>query len=94
MSEKRTKRRAPTGAYAITRRKNGKYDQYFLTVPMHVAAPLYDADLALTFEVVEDGIMLRPVPMQQSVGDMPSHSAARALVERITGNTRTDGGEA
>lgn len=88
--QKRTRRRAPVGAYAITKRDNGGVNgQYFTTIPAHIAAPLYEADLALTYEVVDEGILIRPVPMRSddSVGD----DAARALVDRIINNTRTDG---
>lgn len=88
--QKRTKRRAPAGAYTITKRDNGSANgQYFTTIPTHIAAPLYEADLALTYEVVDEGILIRPVPMRSddSVGD----DAARALVDRIINNTRTDG---
>lgn len=84
--QKRTKRRAPRGAYSITRAKSG---QFVTSLPAHIAAPLYEADLALTYEVVDEGILIRPVPMRSddSVGD----DAARALVDRIINNTRTDG---
>ncbi len=88
--QKRTKRRAPAGAYTIRKNDNGSANgQYFTTIPTHIAAPLYEADLALTYEVVDEGILIRPVPMRSddSVGD----DAARALVDRIINNTRTDG---
>jgi hypothetical protein len=81
MSEKQTKRRAPRGAYSITQHKGTK--QYVTTIPPHIAGPLYEANLAVTFEVVEDGILMRPVPMDEPVAE-PADEAL-ALVARIRG---------
>lgn len=86
MSENRTnRRRAPRGAYAIYARKgrNGGATQYFITIPAHVAAPLYEADLAIVFDVVEGGVLMRPIPMQQGEDSHPGDEAARALVQRV-----------
>lgn len=79
-NEKRTKRRAPRGAYAITKARSGQ--QYITTVPAHIAGPLYEADLALTWEVAGDRIILRPIPMTTDP-EPCDDEATRALVQRI-----------
>lgn len=85
MSEnQRTKRRAPQGAFTISRRTSPSgTHQYITSIPGNIAGPLYDADFAIVYEVVEDGVLMRPVPMQVARKDQPDDSAARALVERI-----------
>lgn len=88
---KNNRRRAPQGAFTISRRTApGGRHQYITTIPAAIAGPLYDADLAIMYEVVEDGVLMRPVPMQVARTEMPDDSAARALVERV----KSDGGEA
>lgn len=79
--EKQTKRRAPRGAYSITRHKNT--NQYVTSVPPHIAGPLYEANLAVTYEIVEDGILMRPVPMDEPIA-APADEAL-ALVARVRG---------
>jgi len=83
MSEntKRTKRRAPRGAYSITQ---ASARQFTTTIPVAIAGPLYEADLALTWEVAGDHIIVRPVPMI-SEPEPCDDEAARALVKHIMG---------
>ena len=78
-----TRRRAPSGAYAI--RASGK-NQYTTTIPPHIAAPIYEADLALTYEVVKEGLLIRLVPMSGDINP-PAEDQARALVERVLSAT-------
>lgn len=62
-SYERRNRRAPRGAYAIRWGGERSNSQYVLTVPRNIAKPLHDASMAVVYEVVDEGILLRPVPM-------------------------------
>lgn len=58
--------------------------QYSVTLPADLAGPLSDAGFRVRFEVVEDGILIIPVPAEDLTKDADLREKAEALVNRFT----------
>jgi hypothetical protein len=77
------------GTYKIRHAVTGGHDQYAVTVPPSIAAPLHEAGFRVRYEVRDEGILIILVPSDERLLPDDTTQRVNALMERYSTNPNT-----